>query len=144
MMLYQSKLTKTNEYNITKCWLNLKDVLSKDKNTIKQNKNCKISKYKLIMLQITPNLHLKRQRWHRIAFEVAFRYRYTDSLMLLRGGMNAFTQQLHIPTVLWYWDGSEQASFSLALCGIVPLHNLLSRHRATLTWLCKDTLSLAG
>ncbi len=31
----------------------------KDKNTIKQNKNCKISKYKLIMLQITPNLHLK-------------------------------------------------------------------------------------
>ncbi len=85
------KLTKTNEYNITKYWLNLNNILSKHKNTTKQNKNCKISKYKLIMVQITPYLHLKVQRMHRIAFEVAFRYRYTDGLMLLRGGMNAFT-----------------------------------------------------
>ncbi len=43
------------------------------------------------------------------ASEVAIRGLYTDCLIMLRGGMNAFTQKLHFNTVLWYWDGLEQA-----------------------------------
>ncbi len=65
---------------------------------------------------------------------------------MLRGGMIAFTEQLHFNRVLLYWDGSEQAKCSLAFIVyvIASLDINLGRHREALTWLCKDAYGEIG
>ncbi len=77
------------------------------------------------------------QRWHKSAF----RCLYTDYSMLLRVGMNAFTQPLRLYTSLFGAElGLSRHNLLWLLCGIAPLHWVLSRHRAAIKKLCKPSL----
>ncbi len=76
------------------------------------------------------------QKWH-------FSCLYIDCLILPKVGINVFTQiQIQLYTLILKGEVGQSRLLVWLVCGIKSLHWIVSRHRATLTWLCKDALFL--